>query len=91
MTKDPFSAPNRMPSPPSQAQPGEQVWRLKSESGRIYTCELRNDPRVGAGWDVVLLKDGETLLSQQYDSDAEARFAAEICRKDLLRTGWSLL
>jgi hypothetical protein len=38
----------------------------------------------------MLLKDGEPLFSQRCGKDVEARFVAESCRKDLLRTGWSI-
>jgi hypothetical protein len=69
MADEPFYAPNRTPPPPRQPQPGEEIWRLHNGTGRIQTCELRNDEQVGAGWDVMLLEDGEPLFSQRCGSE----------------------
>jgi hypothetical protein len=77
MADEPSYAPNRKPPPPRQPQPGEEVRRLHNGAGRTQTCELRNDEQVGAGWDVMLLEDGEPFFSRRYGSEAEARFAAE--------------
>ena len=32
---------------------------LVDDHGRTQACELRDDSRVGAGWDVLVLQDGE--------------------------------
>jgi hypothetical protein len=85
-----FYAPNKKPPPSRQPRPGEEVWRLHNSTGRTQTCELRNDEQVGAGWDVMLLEDGEPLFSRRCSGEVEARFVAESWRKDLLRTGWSI-
>jgi hypothetical protein len=66
-----------------------KVWRLRNQADRVQSCELRNDEHVGAGWDVMLLEDGEPLFSRRCDSEAEARFVAEASRQDMVRTGWT--
>jgi hypothetical protein len=68
--------------------PGEEVWRLRdNETGRIQTCELRDNSRSGAGWEVQILEAGEILVSRQCATEREARYVAEAARKDQLRTG----
>jgi hypothetical protein len=51
--------PHRRPAPPPQPKTGEEVWRLRGSDGRVQSCELRNNSRLGAGCDVMLL---ETLV-----------------------------
>jgi hypothetical protein len=73
---------------PRQAQPGEEVWRLRdTETGRVQTCELRDNSRAGAGWEVQILEAGEILVSRHCANEGEARYVAEAARKDQLRTG----
>jgi hypothetical protein len=72
---------------PRQRQPGEEVWRLR-HGDRVQSCELRNDSKAGAGWDVMVLKDGEPLFSRRCADERGARFVAESFRQNLLRTGW---
>jgi len=73
---------------PRQAQPGEEVWRLRdNETGRVQTCELRDNSCAGAGWKVQILEAGEILVSRRCETEREARYAAEAARKDSLRTG----
>jgi hypothetical protein len=60
----PFYSPNRGPAPSRQPKPGEQVWRLQHD-GRVQSCELRDDSKAGAGWDVQLFEDGELLFSRR--------------------------
>jgi hypothetical protein len=83
----PFYSPDRGPAPPRQPKPGEEVWRLQHD-GRVQACELRNDSKAGAGWDVMILEDGEPLFSRRCADERGARFVAESFRQDLLRTGW---
>jgi hypothetical protein len=81
---------NRVPIRPTQIRqpkPGEEVWR--DGSGRVQSCELRNNAAAGAGWDVMLLENGEPLFSRQCANEAIARYVAEAAEKDLLRTGWA--
>jgi hypothetical protein len=68
--------------------PGAEVWRLRdSETGRVQSCELRDNSRAGAGWEVQLLEGGEMLVSRRCATEREARYVAEAARKDSLRTG----
>src|SRR5262245_45449950 len=73
---------------PRRPVPGEEVWRHRdNETGRIQSCELRDNSRAGAGWEVQILEAGEILMSRQCGSEREARYVAEAARKDQLRTG----
>lgn len=81
---------NAPKSAPRQPNPGQEVWRMReSHTGRVQLCELRNDAAVGAGWDVMLLEDGEPLFSRRCANEHEARYVAAAMKKDLLRTGWA--
>ena len=84
----PFYSPNRPPPAPRQPKPGEEVWRLQHD-GRVQTCELRDDSKAGAGWDVMILDDGEPLFSRRCVDEKGSRFVAESFRQDLLRIGWT--
>jgi hypothetical protein len=42
--------------------------------GAVHSCELRDDSRVGAGWDVRMLVDGEPQLSLRYPDAELARY-----------------
>jgi hypothetical protein len=59
--RPPFYSPNRGPAPPRQPKPGEEIWRLR-QGEHVQTCELRNDSKAGAGWDVMVLENGEPLF-----------------------------
>jgi hypothetical protein len=85
----PFYSPNRPPPAPPQPKPGEEVWRVQHD-GHVQSCELRDDPKAGAGWDVMVLEDGEPLFSRRCVDEKGARFVAESFRQDLLRTGWMI-
>lgn len=74
---------------PRQPKPGEEVWRLHHADGRAQSCELRDNSRVGAGWDVMLLEAGEPLFSRRCEDEAFARRVADGDKQDLLRTGWA--
>ena len=71
-----------------QRQPGEEVWRLRHPDGRMQSCELRDDSKAGAGWDVMILQDGEPLFSRRCAGERGARYVAESFRKDTARAGW---
>jgi hypothetical protein len=80
--------PNRPAPPRRQPTPGEEVWRLRdNETGRVQSCELRNNAAMGAGWEVMLLENGEQLFSRHCENERIARYVAEAAMKDLLRTG----
>ena len=81
------------PDPPvairRQRQPGEEVWRLRSPDGtRVQTCELRDDSKAGAGWDVMLLLDGEPVISRRCADERGARYVAQSFKQDTVRAGW---
>jgi hypothetical protein len=78
---------NAKKRPARQPKPGEEVWRLKNVAGRIQSCELRDNSAVGAGWDVMLLEDGEPLFSRRCADETLARYAATAMEQDLRRTG----
>jgi hypothetical protein len=66
---------------------GEECWRV-TKDGRVLSCELRNEDRLGFGWDVVILQDGELSFSRRCADAAGARFVAEALRQDHLKAGW---
>src|SRR5262245_7710966 len=71
------------PTPHRQPKPGEEVWRLRDPSdGRVQRCELRDDTRAGAGWDVSILEGDELLLSRRYGTEEHARYCAEVMKQD---------
>jgi hypothetical protein len=72
--------------------PGEEVWRLRdNETGRVQLCELRDNSRAGAGWEVQILEAGEILVSRHCANERESRYVAEAAKKDSLRTGSVLI
>jgi hypothetical protein len=80
--------PLRAPAAPRTRQPGEEVWRRRdNETGRVQTCELRDNSRAGAGWEVQILEAGEILVSRRRANEQEARYVAEAEKNDSLRTG----
>ncbi len=80
--------PHRPPRPPRQPNPGAEVWRLRHPDGRVQSCELRNDSREDAGWDVMLLEDGEVLFSKRCVDERGARYVAQAFKQDTMRCGW---
>ena len=78
--------PDRPAALPRQPKPGEEVWRLRdSDTGRVQTCELRDNSRAGAGWEVQIREGGEILVSRRCENERQARYVAEAARKDSLR------
>jgi hypothetical protein len=78
---------NAPKAPPRQPKPGEEIWRLTHADGLVHTCELRDNSRVGAGWDVMLLEDGDPLFSRRCVDEAEARYVAQAFKRDTLHGG----
>jgi hypothetical protein len=71
--------PDRPAALPRQPKPGEEVWRLgDSDTGRVQTCELRDNSRAGAGWEVQILEAGEILLAT-----VRQRRRGPVCRGSL--------
>jgi hypothetical protein len=56
---------------------------------RVQSCELRNDSKAGAGWDVQVFENGELLFSRRCADEKGARYVAASFKGDLLRTGWA--
>ena len=52
------------------------------------TCESRDDSNQGAGWEVLLRVDGEIVLGHRNETEATARYWANVFRQDHVRTGW---
>lgn len=52
---------------------------------KASTCELRDDSRAGAGWDAMMLHDGEPLLKRRALMSGDARYVAESFRQDTVR------
>ena len=86
--EQPFYAPDKRPAPARTPKPGEQIWRLRKDD-RVMTCELRDDDRAGAGFDLQLFRDGELRASRRFANADGARFVAESYRQDQIRTGWT--
>jgi hypothetical protein len=71
-----------------QRQPGLEVWHLRDPvTGRVQSCELRGDSKVGAGWDVLMLEDDEPLFSRRCVDERGARYVAQGFKQDTLRAG----
>ena len=66
-----------------------EVWRVHCD-GCSQSCEIRDNSRVGAGWEVMVLEHCEPLFSRQCANEQRARYVAEGFKKELLRSGWSL-
>ena len=61
--------PDRPATPSRQPKPGEEVWRLRdSDTGRVQTCELRDNSGAGAGCEVQILEAGEILVSRRCEN-----------------------
>ena len=75
---------------PRQRQRGLEVWRLRHPTdGRVQSCELCDDSKVGGGWDVLLLQGDEPLFSRRCVDERGARYVAESIKKDTLKAGWT--
>jgi hypothetical protein len=67
---------------------GRELWRL-SHNGTIASCELRDDTRIIAGYDVVIRHDDEIMIGRRCLGETEARYYANAFRQDYMRSGWS--
>ena len=65
-----------------------EVWRLYHPDGRVQACEPRDDSHVGAGWDVLILQDGEPLSSGRSVDERGARYDVQSFKQDNERGGW---
>jgi hypothetical protein len=88
MTDKPWFAPDHQPvGIPRARRAGEVVWRLVDNGGHIQSCELHDDTKVGAGWDVLVILDGEPWFPRRCPDAERARYYAEAMRQDNLRGG----
>jgi hypothetical protein len=85
--QDALLAGHRPTSTTRQPRTAEQLWRLGSE-GHVMVCELLDNARAGAGYEVRLRKDDELVMGRRCETHGIAVDVAEAFRQDHLRTGW---
>jgi len=75
----------------------EPTWITEEDTTRLidlnpqlnpFRRELRDDSKVGAGWDVMNLEDGELLFSRRCVDERRARYVANSFRQHTVRAGW---
>jgi hypothetical protein len=71
---DDWISPDHRPALPVPRTPSEPLWVL-SKDHRIISCELRDESRSGAGFDLVIRQDGEFSFSRRCRDQATARYA----------------
>lgn len=82
----PFIDPNYR-RPARVAKPGLHVWTLR-KGDRVLRCEIRDDSRAGAGWDLQLFDRDGLMTSSRRPTEMNARDAEEYVRNVHLRHGW---
>jgi hypothetical protein len=85
--QDALIAGHRPTSTTRQPRAGEQLWRL-THDGAVLVCELLDNERAGAGYEVRLRQDDDLVLGRQCETRRIALDVAEAFRQDHLRTGW---
>lgn len=75
-------------TPAGAPRVGQDVWRVVRD-GREISCKLLDDSRSGAGWDVVVLQDGEWSFSRRCPDEASARYVANALKQDQINAGWT--
>ena len=88
MSDSPFVHTHQPRGIPRTRRTGEVVWRLVDPTGQVQSCELFDDTNVGAGWDVMVLLDGEPWFSRRCPDRERATYYADAMRQDNVRTGW---
>lgn len=83
-----WSPPGRKVQPSTPRPRGEELWRLEQQ-GRVASCELRDDSRVGAGFEILVRHDDEPIIGRRCVSETEARYYANAFPQDYARSGWS--
>jgi hypothetical protein len=83
-----FTHDHRPTGIPRERRAGMEVWRLVDDRGRVQSCELCDESRVGAGWDVLVLFDEEPYFSRRCPDADSARLYASAMKQDNLRGGW---
>jgi len=59
--------------PTSAAAGRTSVAPTNADGARVQTCKLRDDSKTEAGWDVMVLEDGEPLFSRRCFDERGAR------------------
>jgi hypothetical protein len=85
---DDWISPDHRPAAPAPRLRGEEAWHV-TKDGHVISCELRNEERTGAGWDVVIRQGGELSFSRRCADEASARFVAHAMKQDHLNSGWT--
>jgi hypothetical protein len=67
---------------------GEEAWRV-TLARRTISCELRDESKFGAGWDVAIRQDGELSFSRRCPDEASARYVANALKQDHLKADWT--
>jgi len=83
-----WTSPDHRPAPSVPRARGEEAWRV-TKDGRSISCELRDDARAGAGWEVVIRQDDELSFSRRCLTEEHARYVAGATLKDHLNSGWT--
>jgi len=60
-----------------------------TKDGHTIACELRNEERLGFGWDVIIRQDGELSFSRRCADEAGARYVANALKQDQVKAGWA--
>jgi hypothetical protein len=68
--------------------PSEVVWTLQ-KADKTLRCELRDDTRRSAGWDVQVFEDDWLSFAQRCPLESAARFLAASLKRERLREGWT--
>jgi hypothetical protein len=63
-----------------------RLWRARKQHDSLDAL-LRPD---GSGWELRYVLNRRLLLRHSFDSDADARAAAEVRLKELQRAGWNV-
>ncbi len=66
---------------------GAETWRV-TRDGHTIACELRDESKLVAGWDVAIRQDGELSFSRRCTDEPQARFVADALKQDHLVVGW---
>jgi len=74
------------PASPSSG-PRDVVWTMTLD-GHTISCELRDESRLGGGWDVCIRQDGDLSFSRRCPDEAFARFVVQGLKQDHVRAGW---
>jgi hypothetical protein len=88
MSDDTWIEPDHRPAPASRRAPGEVLWSV-TKDGRRISCELRDESKSGAGFDVVIRQDGELSFSRLCKDEKGAQFVAAALKADQLNAGWT--